>query len=187
MNDDGIYEKVSWDYAFDIIYERPFRITGLAENEKYTFRVYSDVYINNASGFTDVAEKNYTVYSAYNYGVAIGNEVVFSVTAKSFVATFYGGSNFSNVTEVGYTIYIKDGPLYATDTIPIVEGKSGFVIDSSSSNWKFVIPSPKDNQPNDVFDISISLKIMINSTDYVVLNQKDISSLQGVAVYEDDN
>lgn len=105
-------------YPFDAwVLNKSLRITDLEPDTKYTFTVYSDVYINNYNesdkdlSFEEKkakrvyeVKKNYIVYSVNDYGVAFGRDLYFGATAKSIVVTFLGGSNFNNVLKVKYTI-----------------------------------------------------------------------------------
>ena len=150
--------------AFDL--GKVVLFTGLNAHTKYTVAVYGEAYVNNYSETIPKEERRYearkthTVYSVNNYGVGFGNNVLYSATEKSVVATFLGGSNFDNVVQVRYTIglwddnnstsisgkYIKgtsgfDSLIVDEETIPITPPKA-FVRPTAVSNWRFVIDPP---------------------------------------------
>ena len=84
----GNYEDMEFDAL--TINER-IRFVNLDENTKYRIVVYSKAFLNNYDKDIPVSErvkdveKGHTIYSTNMYGVAFGNDILYSPTAKSIV------------------------------------------------------------------------------------------------------
>lgn len=189
------------EYAFDALtVNKQVRIVGLEPNVKYTFVVYNDAYLNNYNeetlpgieNRTYEISKSYSVYTTNNYGVAFG-DATYGVTEKSVVVTFLGGSNFTNVTEVNYTVGLWDDDQSTSTmsgTFTIGENNKYFELSKNSEDWRFVIdPSGMKNTIGKTYKINISFKVKVPGSDnkYVVLTSADVPSFEGtVTYYEDD-
>jgi len=199
------------DYEFDaFVVNKKIRISGLEDNTRYTFVVYSDAYINNYDdGLTLPGKENrtkeisnsYTVYSTNNYGVAFGT-ATYAAAASSFVVTFLGGSNFNNVVEVNYTVGNWDDAQnsdtlggtfavgdYNDPNVEYVDVGKKFEIYSNSDDWRFVIdPVGMNNILGKTYQVIISFKVRVpgREDEFVVLTHDDVESFKGTVTYYED-
>lgn len=201
MDDNGNYHGISnyEQYFFSAaLVNQHVRITNLKPNEKYTFVVYGDAYLNNYSEDTLPGREHrtyevmqtYSVYSTNSYGVAFG-EATYGVTEKSVVVTFLGGSNFENVTEVNYTVGLWDdnqSNSTLSGTFVIGEDNKSFELYKNSEDWRFVIdPTDMKNILGKTYKVSISFKVKIPDTDqYIILTSADVPSFEGTVTYYED-
>lgn len=170
---DGDYE----DYAFDAtVSEKQLRIAGLEADKRYTIEVYNTAYINNydenipkPNRYVDI-NKSFPVYSTNNAGVAFGKELIYSATAKTFVITFMGGSNFDNVREVGYTVarWGQDsGDFTYSGNFVIGEDNKRFEQFADTGYWRFVITDDRiDNKLGETYYIALSFKVVNGEDEY---------------------
>lgn len=205
-DDEGNYYELS-DYdkhAFDAYVDgskKNIRITGLEKDTKYTFVVYSDAYINNYSQDTLPGIENRTVhieteplttYTVTDYGVAFGS-VGLTVTEKSVIVTFRGGSTFDNVTEVHYTVgHWDDENKESTSTISgvfkVEKNKKEFEYVSSSGNYRFVIDDHRMSHTlGESYAITVYLKVKDPITgEEKILTNNDVPGLEGFEEYYED-
>jgi hypothetical protein len=162
----GNCEGYNYDFsALDL--NKQIRITGLTENTKYTIEVYSTAFINNYDVNVPIADrtkdivKSHTVYSTNNSGVAFGNELQYSATAKSFVVTFLGGSNFDNVREVWYTIGLWDSGEGTTyNGSYVINNSKNFKPFPDTGYWYFEIDDPTiHNELGETYEINLRFKV----------------------------
>jgi len=183
------YSDYAFD-AFEV--NKRIRIMGLEPDTQYSFVVYGDAYLNNfdskessvgcnngeildengdcvpkldENGINQrkVVEvsKSYTVYSTNDYGVAFGIPT-YTVTERSIVITFLGGSSFDNVSSVDYTVGLWDDEQSSSTTGTYVIGVNNkyFELFKNSDNWRFVIdPSGMKNVIGKTYNIIIKFKL----------------------------
>ena len=162
------YDGDYTDYPLDAsVSNKTVRIGGLSNNTKYIVTVYGKAYLNNYDPEVNkedrnkIIEKSHTVYSANTSGVAFGS-VLFSATEKSIIATFLGGSNFSNVVELNYTVGLWDNESTATfsDTYDLTTGSKKFEYMKDTDNWRFVIdPDGMNNILGQTYNVTISISV----------------------------
>lgn len=162
----GNYEDTEFDAL--TINER-IRFVNLDENTKYRIVVYSKAFLNNYDKDIPVSErvkdveKGHTIYSTNMYGVAFGNDILYSPTAKSIVVTFLGGSSFENVKELSYTIGLWDSDQSVSTisgTYRLDDGTKSFEYFKDSSEWKFIIdPEEMDNQLGQTYNVALSVVV----------------------------
>jgi len=200
LGEDGTYYDVPnyGDYEFDaLVVNKKVRIRGLKPNQKYSFIVYSDAFLNNYDENTKPEDriveiaKPYTVYSTNDYGVAFGNDITYSATEKSIVVTFLGGSNFDNVVSVGYTIGLWDDESNASTTsgtFIIGENDKRFELYRGAEDWRFVIdPAGMKNTLGKTYTVTISFDVKVPGTDQIItLTSADIPGFEGKAIYVED-
>lgn len=218
-DEDGNYYNVDdySKYPFDaLVLNKSLRITGLEPDTKYTFTVYSDVYINNYNQDdedltpeekkekrTYEVKKSYTVYSVNDYGIAFGRDLYFGATAKSIVVTFLGGSNFDNVLKVKYTIGLwnsnnENGGSSDNETI----NTSGGIYDltqtggkkfelhkvEDTEEWRFIIdPSDMKNVLGQTYVVNLSFEVKVGEDGTKWLTSADYPVFEGKAQYLKDN
>ena len=98
--------------------------------------------------------------------MAFGKDLQFSATARSFVVTFLGGSNFDNVREVGYTVGLWDNNNGTSDftysgNYVIGENNKYFEKFEDTGYWKFVIDDNRiNNTLGQTYTLALSFKIV---------------------------
>ena len=174
--------------------------------------LYNDAYLNNYSPDTlpgvehrtQTIDRPYDVYSANDYGVAFGNDILFNATDKSIIVQFLGGSNFDNVVELDYTITMRNAQsssggtggneeeeegtnagLVAKGTYVIGKDGKYFELFSGAEDWRFVINPPGlVIDKNRSYNVVISVKVRIPGTDnFKVLTSADIPGFEGITSY----
>lgn len=162
----GNYEDMEFDA---LVINQMIRFVNLDENTKYRIVVYGEAFLNNYDVDVPVAdrivavEKGHTIYSTNMYGIAFGNDILYSPTAKSIVVTFLGGSSFENVLELSYTIGLWDSEQSVSTisgTYDLREGVKGFEYFKDSGEWKFIIdPEGMDNQLGQTYNVALSVLV----------------------------
>jgi len=204
LDDEGNYYNVSnyTEYAFDAaVANKNVRITGLKADTKYTVVVQASAFLNNyveaENDLTDeekrekrtvTVSRSHTVYSVNDYGVAFGRDLLYSATAKSIVVTFLGGSNFSNVTKVRYTVGLWDSDPSSSSTLSgvydlVSDTSKKFELFSNSEDWRFVIdPSDMKNTLNATYEVSLSFEVKYGE-EYIWLTSADNAAFAGKVQY----
>ena len=174
-------------YSFDaLVSEKQVRITGLTADTRYTIEVSNKAYVNNYNENIPVSERyfdageSFPVYSTNDAGVAFGKELIYSATAKTFVVTFMGGSNFDNVREVGYTVarwgqdasgdFTYSGCYNIGDSTnnPECQNNKHFEQFEDTGYWKFVIDDERiNNQIGETYYIALSFVVVNADNDYI--------------------
>lgn len=193
------------NYPFDAwVLNKSLRITDLEPDTKYTFTVYSDVYLNNykeeEKNLSDEEKKerriyevgkSHTVYSVNDYGVAFGRDLYYGATAKSIVVTFLGGSNFNNVLKVRYTIGLWDGDETTNTTSGLYDltGEIGkkFELYANTEDWRFVIdPTDMKNVLGQTYTVNLSFEVKNGENGSVWLTSAQYPAFEGKAQYLKD-
>lgn len=211
-DEEGNYSKVSGDDYTTIPFDvneanKSFRISGLKADTKYTIVVFADAFLNNyveaEKDLTDeekrvkrtvVSSKSHTVYSANEYGVAFGHDLLYSATANSIVVTFLGGSHFLDttsderyVTKVRYTVGLWDGPADASTISGTYDLEADlnkkFKYNAASDDWVFEIdPSEMKNTLNATYEVNLSFEIKYKG-EYFWLTSAENAAFSGKAKY----
>ena len=204
-NDGNYYENSEYStHPFDAYVDgtnKTVRISGLKPNSKYSFIVSGDAYLNNYTEDTLPGIDNRTVhveleplttYTTTDYGVAFG-DVGLTVTEKTVIVTFRGGSTFDNVTEVHYTVgHWDDESEESTSTIngmfKVGENGKKFEYVQSSGNYRFVINDERMNHTlGESYKITVFLKVKDAATgEEKMLTSNDVPGLEDTVDYYED-
>ncbi len=181
LDDDGNYYNVD-NYTkqpFDaFVTNKKVRITNLKPDTKYSLIIDSKAYLNNyvesekelskeekREKRTIAIEKSSAVYTATDYGVAFGRDLLFSGANNSITVTFVGGSSFENVTKVRYTVLLASnpttGPLTTETTYDLEKNTNKkFELYSNSEDWRFVIdPAGLTLEKNITYILNLSFEV----------------------------
>lgn len=190
----GNYEDMEFDA---LVINQMIRFVNLDENTKYRIVVYSDAFLNNYSEEVPIkdrivpVEKGHTIYSTNMYGIAFGNDILYSPTAKSIVVTFLGGSSFDAVLELSYTIGLWDSEQSISTisgTYDLREGEKGFEYFKDSGEWKFIIdPEGMDNQLGQTYNVALSVLVKDpNTKEEIRLDSRDNPAFSARVQYVKD-
>jgi len=156
------------------------RIVDIDPDTLYTFIIYGDAYINNIDIPDDnknqLIEKTYAVYSVHDYyGVSFGKgeDIQYSGRDAKVSITFFGASNFKNVTDIIYNIYHYDhGVRTLIEEGVYIRGVDrDFELSTEIDEKQFILGPFYDENGNDKFinkqnyDVVLSFKIKIPGTD----------------------
>ncbi len=194
----GMYSPIGGDYqeyafnGFEVGKKIRFIFDGpneLIKGKMFKVLIYGDVELNNFGLEEKIrtVKKTYSIYTTNELGVAVG-EVKYSMTEKTVIATFVGGSSFDNVKQVSYTIKDLVTNVEVSGVYETPKDKT-FEFYESSDTWRFVI-SPRNMKNIDGRVYLISISMVIPNPDGegdITLTSAEISSFEQTEVYNEDD
>lgn len=194
------------NYPLDA-YEKPLnvRIRGLKANSEYTVTVYTDAFLNNAgvdSKIVRISTPPYAVYSSNDYGLAIGDKVIYEANEDDLTITFVGGSNFEDVVRINYTIQRVEADLLNNPNHKIegsfdVGEEPDKLHPTFNEYWQFILkpnnyielfaPEVYDENKKDhniAVSIVISLDVKDKDGNITTITKEQIKEFEADAVYK---